>query len=784
MYLHYSGFRKIENLEAYTGLKALWLDSNGISSIEGISHLADLRCLYLQSNLIERIDGLRGLDQLQTLNLANNRIFEIANLDFLPRLQTLNLSKNAISDVSTLVHLQGCCALTNLDLSDNALAGDASAGLAQVLAGVPKLVTLYLKGNPCVRETRHYRKVVVAAMPSLRYLDDRPVFEAERLATDAWAAGGQEAELKARRDYEDRERDKSRANMERFKDWQEEVRARRAKELDDFNTARRAAGELEVTELPRRSYVSYSRVTTKYQTETARLARLAERAESLAKAGGYNETAMMDLGRQWWQEEGILDPEGHLVRRHEDDADGNEAAATMTEQDEEEEQRHVTEDILRQEREERARQRGEKPVDQASEYTDPDGVEISVAAGDDSAPRVPTAPAVAEAANSLPEDPQARETRMRIERSLQIYKERYGEAARPHAADGETGVESSSSLSPPRRGLMERVAAARQEAASDAERALAREPAPGDTGLPFSAWWPALEAALVKFVPQAEFDFDKVAKALKSAVLRGKLALPDGAGAQEVAAFLDGPACRVRYAQLTSPAAESASAPASSSSSGAPEASSGRPLPLSPSAPAQYAVRPGSGVGSRAPHVMALKEGDAGAAHRAVAGTRPSADGPLRAANLLPVPAMFAVEGQENSAGMAHVKPVSELVRGDFALERFRDYVRAPDLPSMRMRAVASGAHGPRGGDSEMGHESSSASEPRAGRDEPEEGGSEGRYEEAGEDDDDDDDEEMPVTREQILAGLRSGGTALVGRSRAQPVVGTSSAHTDVDGLD
>lgn len=39
-----------------------------------------------------------------------------------------------------------------------------------------------------------YRKKLVSGMKSLNYLDDRPVFEIERIASDAWKAGGHEAE--------------------------------------------------------------------------------------------------------------------------------------------------------------------------------------------------------------------------------------------------------------------------------------------------------------------------------------------------------------------------------------------------------------------------------------------------------------------------------------------------------------------------------------------------------------------------------------------------------------
>lgn len=46
---------------------------------------------------------------------------------------------------------------------------------------MPEMRCLYLKNNPCVRKISLYRKNLTMCMPNLLYLDERPVFDYERL---------------------------------------------------------------------------------------------------------------------------------------------------------------------------------------------------------------------------------------------------------------------------------------------------------------------------------------------------------------------------------------------------------------------------------------------------------------------------------------------------------------------------------------------------------------------------------------------------------------------------
>lgn len=185
LYLHYKGFRSIENLEEYTGLRALWLEGNGLNRISGLENQVQLRSLFLHENLIENIENLESQVELDTLNLSKNFIKRISNLSHMKKLTTLNLANNHLVSYDDISHVLELPALQTLDLQHNKLDDPA---IVELLAQIPDLRVVYLLGNPVVKSIRHYRKTIIGRCSALKFLDDRPVFDEERRRVDAWYA--------------------------------------------------------------------------------------------------------------------------------------------------------------------------------------------------------------------------------------------------------------------------------------------------------------------------------------------------------------------------------------------------------------------------------------------------------------------------------------------------------------------------------------------------------------------------------------------------------------------
>lgn len=247
LYLHYKGFRKIQDLDEYTGLKVLYLEGNGLTSMLGLENQTMMRSLYLQENSMTKIEGLSQMKDLVNLNLSQNSLTTIENLGGLEKLQTLQVPKNRLKTLDSVSGLLECPSLAVVDLQNNELEDER---VIDLLEQMPNLRVLYLKGNPCIKKVKNYRRTVISRLKNLTYLDDRPVFEEERLQVEAWAVGGKEGEKKERERQKEEKRAKERRNFELFDKMVADAKReqREKKKLEAESNAQAASGASEPEE--------------------------------------------------------------------------------------------------------------------------------------------------------------------------------------------------------------------------------------------------------------------------------------------------------------------------------------------------------------------------------------------------------------------------------------------------------------------------------------------------------------------------------------------------------
>lgn len=218
LFLHFHWFTKINNLDDYSNITTLWLSSNAIKVIENISHLKNLKCLFLDQNAIEKISGLEELTNLVTLDLSSNFIKNIEGISKLSNLETLNIAKNQIDTIGGIESLLECQSINTLDIANNKL---DDPNFLIIFKQMPNLAHIKMSGNPIVRRTKNYRKQLIHDIEKLSYLDDRPVFEEERLFTEAFFEGGIEKEKQAREIYQQNKAKERENDLEKFLQWQE-----------------------------------------------------------------------------------------------------------------------------------------------------------------------------------------------------------------------------------------------------------------------------------------------------------------------------------------------------------------------------------------------------------------------------------------------------------------------------------------------------------------------------------------------------------------------------------
>ncbi len=141
LYLGTNQILDISFLQNLTNLTNLNMDSNQITDISILKGFLNLKNLHISHNQIIDISSLKGLTTLARLDLSNNQITDISFLKGLTNLTGLNLHNNRIRDIS---FLKGLTNLISLNLGKNQITNIFLSFLNQF----PKLVTLYLYGNP------------------------------------------------------------------------------------------------------------------------------------------------------------------------------------------------------------------------------------------------------------------------------------------------------------------------------------------------------------------------------------------------------------------------------------------------------------------------------------------------------------------------------------------------------------------------------------------------------------------------------------------------------------
>ncbi|XP_051006846.1 centrosomal protein of 72 kDa [Acomys russatus] len=121
--------------------------------------LADLRSLSIPGTYQEKIthlgNSLMHLTALKSLDLSRNSLVSLEGIQYLVSLESLNLYYNSISSLAEVFRLHSLTELQDVDF----------------------------RLNPVVKKESDYRLFVVHLLPKLCQLDDRPVRESERKAS-------------------------------------------------------------------------------------------------------------------------------------------------------------------------------------------------------------------------------------------------------------------------------------------------------------------------------------------------------------------------------------------------------------------------------------------------------------------------------------------------------------------------------------------------------------------------------------------------------------------------
>ena len=204
LYLHFCGFKRIENLDTYSECRALWLENNCIDCIENLEALELLETLFIQHNFISSLRSpvtseltSRPLN-VRSLDISYNFLVSIEDIPLVfPQLEKLLVSHNRLKGLHSALGTMGNLLVLDVSFNEIENVEGAEEAVLGTLGGLPRLSSLMMQGNS-ITKIPYYRKKVIALNSALTFLDEYPVFPEERRCCTAFVDGGKAAEAKVK----------------------------------------------------------------------------------------------------------------------------------------------------------------------------------------------------------------------------------------------------------------------------------------------------------------------------------------------------------------------------------------------------------------------------------------------------------------------------------------------------------------------------------------------------------------------------------------------------------
>jgi len=192
-------------IEGFTNLKNLYLDSNRIQKIQGL-HFQNLEELSLSDNYIRKIENLGGCPKLKTLNLSYNNIHILENIQNNIYLENINVSNQFIPKFIIFIIKPNCSSPNNkissiniensnlvtcsamvqfpylqeVNVKNNQI--DEMMEVLSVIKSCPYMRKINCLNNPFIAANKStYRNFIIIAGRNLIEVDEKEVKENEKI---------------------------------------------------------------------------------------------------------------------------------------------------------------------------------------------------------------------------------------------------------------------------------------------------------------------------------------------------------------------------------------------------------------------------------------------------------------------------------------------------------------------------------------------------------------------------------------------------------------------------